>query len=310
MPQVSLKRTAAISNLPIDNVTQPLTVLYGDPNKTFTGRYDPVEYIDGDNDTLMMIRIGHIYQTSDQKYIYFVDQRSCVRQLDRMAVNLTTIIGKGHCGNSTLGFDSSTDARDVYGMTYYEAADTFFISVQDNGVYTFSRTSPQLPYTQTGLLPLSEISTTISDGIGDMLTVGDIVWQKVGEGLNRYEVSGYKTNKNTILDFSSSGNAERYLRYHKRTAAVSTPEGVILQHPSNPDWLCILDKKYASLFFYNIVDDALIRMCSKGTTSQDGTADVCTLKDLIAGVWVSETLMIVYETNKTMKEILWSKYTV
>jgi len=51
-------------------------------------------------------------------------------------------------------------------------------------------------------------------------------------------------------------------------------------------------------------------MCSKGTTSQDGTADVCTLKDLIAGVWVSETLMIVYETNKTMKEILWSKYTV
>jgi len=25
MPQVSLKRTAAISNLPIDNVTQPLT---------------------------------------------------------------------------------------------------------------------------------------------------------------------------------------------------------------------------------------------------------------------------------------------
>jgi len=45
-----------------------------------------------------------------------------------------------------------------------------------------------------------------------------------------------------------------YCRYPNRTAAVSTPEGSILQHPSDPDWLCILDKKYASLFFYNVVD--------------------------------------------------------
>jgi len=187
-------------------------VLYGDPTKTITHRYDPQAFIDGDSSTFVIIRIGHMYQTSDQKYIYFVDQRSCVRKLDRIAANLETIIGKGNCGNSTLGFDSSTDPRDVYGMTYYEAADTFFISVQDNGVYTFSRTSPQLPYVQTGLLPLSEISTTISDGIGDMLTVGDIVWQKVGEGINRYDVSGYQTNKYTSLDFGPSGNAEMYLR--------------------------------------------------------------------------------------------------
>jgi len=54
----------------------------------------------------------------------------------------------------------------------------------------------------------------------------------------------------------------------------------------------------------------LIKMCSKSTTSQDGTADVCTLEDLTAGVWVNETLMIVYETNKTMKEITWGKCTV
>jgi len=51
-------------------------------------------------------------------------------------------------------------------------------------------------------------------------------------------------------------------------------------------------------------------MCSKGTPSQDGTADVCTLKDLTAGVWVSKTLMIVYETNTTMKKITWGKCTV
>jgi len=45
-----------------------------------------------------------------------------------------------------------------------------------------------------------------------MLTVGDIVWQKVGEGINRYDVSGYQTNKYTSLDFGPSGNAEMYLR--------------------------------------------------------------------------------------------------
>jgi len=56
--------------------------------------------------------------------------------------------------------------------------------------------------------------------------------------------------------------------------------------------------------------DTLIKMCSKGTPSQDGTADVCTLKDLTAGVWVSKTLMIVYETNTTMKKITWGKCTV
>jgi len=211
----SLKDSAKLISLRQLQHLLLFTVLYGDPTKTFTDRHDPQAFIDGDSGTFAMIRIGHMYQTSDQKYIYFVDQRSCVRKLDRMAVNLTTIIGKGHCGNSTLGFDSSTDARDVYGMTYYEAADTFFISVQDEGVYTFSKTSPQLPYTQTGLLPLSEISTTISDGIGDMLTVGDIVWQKVGEGINRYDVSGYKTNKNTNLDFGSSGNSQRPLRLVK-----------------------------------------------------------------------------------------------
>jgi len=56
--------------------------------------------------------------------------------------------------------------------------------------------------------------------------------------------------------------------------------------------------------------DYLIKMCSKGPTSQDGTTDVCTLKDLTAGVWVSKTLMIVYETNTTMKEVKWGMYTV
>jgi len=48
---------------------------------------------------------------------------------------------------------------------------------------------------------------------------------------------------------------------------------------------------------YNFLG-ALLPMCFKNTTtSQDGTADVCTLKDLTAGVWVNETLMIVYETK-------------
>jgi len=60
---------------------------------------------------------------------------------------------------------------------------------------------------------------------------------------------------------------------------------------------------------YNFLG-ALLPMCFKNTTtSQDGTADVCTLKDLTAGVWVNETLMIVYETNTTMKDIIikWGK---
>jgi len=41
-------------------------------------------------------------------------------------------------------------------------------------------------------------------------------------------------------------------RYPGGTDHLSTPDGVVLQHPSDPDWLCILDKKYGSLFFYNI----------------------------------------------------------
>lgn len=46
-------------------------------------------------------------------------------------------------------------------------------------------------------------------------------------------------------------------------------------------------------------------MCSKSSRHSDGTADVCLLKDLTSGVWVNETLLIIYETNKTMKKISW-----
>jgi len=50
-----------------------------------------------------------------------------------------------------------------------------------------------------------------------------------------------------------------------------------------------------------------MKMCSKNSAhSRDRTADVCLLKDLTSGVWVNEALLIVYETNRTMREITWS----
>jgi len=44
-------------------------------------------------------------------------------------------------------------------------------------------------------------------------------------------------------------------------------------------------------------------MCAKSSTSQNGAANLCRFTDLTAGVWVDKDLLIIYESDTTMRKI-------
>ncbi|XP_067939376.1 uncharacterized protein [Watersipora subatra] len=122
--------------------------------------------------------------------MYFIDARSCLRKINRVNGEVKTVLG--NCLNGSFGIPDA-DGMSVHGMAYIESRQLFAVSITNFGIHLCYRENiTEEIYTCRQLIDSQNI-----EGGGWMMSRGfdttgepnNYIWQKVGHGINRYDMT-------------------------------------------------------------------------------------------------------------------------
>ncbi|XP_067939979.1 uncharacterized protein [Watersipora subatra] len=293
-----------IGNLALSDLTQPLSILYGNSSAL---PVPPDLFVDGIGAEARLVLPTDLYQTEDKSRILFVDNNSCAREIDRSSRNVTTVIGQGRCDSGTL--DMFNASRLISGMIYYERKDMWLFSIFYKGLYAYERDSTGT-YAGRLLVDLQLASHSPPFDLRQVYMTKDIIWNKVRYGLNIYNLTVANStaqlkydNSSFIRILSSTGLSEAadptaWYRYGTQEQKLGDADADISLSPDGKT-LLVADLAIDRIFLFSINNGDLQDFCSKEENMTvsliDGTGEICTFHELEAGLWLDDYTVLVAE---------------
>lgn len=261
-----------------------------------------------------------IYNDMD-KWIYFSDNRQCVRRFDPRSGKVESIIA--FCGTSNpagtldLSPELTRGQRLIFGLELIPNKKLAIISVVNIGVYVYDYEEPT---TSRLLIDLVDLSVVVSDSTQQIVYDPETqwLWHKVSYGINFYNMTeitvtdGIITSDNGSLNrlVSAAGDANEddTAYYHDpRFPVLGQTNARLLWRPDGKA-LGIIDMEEDNVFLLNVDrqngmgnNKTYQQLLQRGNCSRDTVNPIrvdvnnCTNQAFSDGLWFNNSCLMVYE---------------